>query len=58
MSARSRLGSGLGTYHCLGTEEGILIRDKIDNDTERQPDVREREPGEDQREDVVLVHDE
>ena len=33
----------------------MLVRDKINDDTERQPDVGEREPGEEQGEGVVLL---
>lgn len=36
-------------------DDNALIGEQVNDDTESQPDVRQRKPGEDQREDVVLV---
>ena len=41
-------------YCCRAEDDDALAGEEVDNDTEGQPDVRERKPGEDQREDVVL----
>ena len=55
LSMRHASRSQAETYHSLSAKERVLIRNEVDDDTEGQPYVRKREPGEDQREDVVLV---
>ena len=42
------------TYHIFCAEERVLVGNKVNDNAERQPDIGERKPGENQRRDVIL----